>query len=218
MIRFSNRQKLLSGALVLATVVGIADRLRSGGGPQPAAAAVYVHGRSPAGGLPAATPRTDWTEINRVVAQLTEVHYQTQAEEIGALERDLFTPTPQIIAAVGPETSPAQRAGATIEAPPPPREPPDFAASHKLMAVLLGRTPLVVVDAQVLVPGSVLDEHRLVRISRDRAVFEPVGGGKNIALKLAPRAASPAIPADTNRNAADSTPAETQPAKNAEES
>jgi hypothetical protein len=166
-------QRLLIAILVLASAAWLVDRLTGSAQPRTAEAA-------PAQATPGQRAAA-WEDINALVACLTDVEYQSVADELGRLERDLFAPPDEMLGA--PLTiGPGDPADAPAQAPPAA----PFAERHVLQGVILGASPLAVIDDQLLGLNAVLEEHRLVQIHRDYVVLEHIASGAQVILQLAP--------------------------------
>ncbi len=168
-------QRLLIAVLVLASAAWLVDRLTGSAQPRTAEAA-------PAQVAPALRAAA-WEDINALVARLTNVEYQSVADELARLERDLFAPPEQMLGA-----PPAAGADglADDESAGPVQTPPatPFAERHVLHGVILGTSPLAVIDDQLLSLDAVLEEHRLVQIRRDHVVLEHIASGAQVSLQL----------------------------------
>jgi len=169
MRRLSPRQWVLVGALVLAGLVWAADALTRGG-PAPAQAA--------AAGGSAPAPIAEWAEVERMVERLTRREYESVAEALATLDRDLFVPTDaaaQVLTAAGAAPEPESQQVSEAE---------EFRSRHRLDGVVLGQMPVAVIDGRVWPLYRELDGYRLVEIRRDSAVFQKVGGDARIVLIL----------------------------------
>jgi hypothetical protein len=169
------RQRLLGGALLLAGAIWGMDALTGKSGPAPAVAQAA---KAPA--TPPAGPA--WAEVDEVLTRLTRRADDPLSAEPAPPVRDLFWPTPTLEAAF-----PAQpEALAEPIAEPSPAED-DFAERHRLVAVMLGPTPLAVVDEKLIPLHAELDGFRLVSVSRDHVVFRDKSSGRSVELVLAER-------------------------------
>jgi hypothetical protein len=181
MKRLSARQRLLIGALLIAGLIAAADQFTRGGAPSPARA-----GQS-AQTTPSAAP-AGWGDVNALVARLTQTDYTSVAGELEQLQRDVFVPT----TAAGAVFSTADPAPAPAAPEPPPVEPQvDFRDKHRLSGVMLGETPLAVIDDQLLALDAEVDGFKLVGIERDSVVFWQPGSGLRVVLELAQRPKNP---------------------------
>jgi hypothetical protein len=176
MKRLSKRQRLLAGALLVAGAIAAIDRFTGGGPPAPARA------REATEAAPPAAP-AGWNDVNALVAKLTQSDYASVADELEQLERDVFVPTSSARAAfVANDPAPAE-----------PTEPPaaerqaGFLERHNLSGVVLGETPLAVVDEQLLSLFAQVDGFMLVQIERDYVVFQELGTDTRLVLELAAR-------------------------------
>jgi hypothetical protein len=181
MKRLSARQRLLIGALLIAGLIAAADRLTRGGAPTPARAGQTAQTAPPA--APAG-----WNDVNALVARLTQTDYASVAGELEQLQRDVFVPT----TAAGPMFSAADPAPSAASPEPPPVEPQvDFRDKHRLSGVMLGETPLAVIDDQLLALDAEVDGFTLVGIERDYVVFLQPGSELRVVLELAQRPKNP---------------------------
>ena len=80
------------------------------------------------------------------------------------------------------ESNPPSSLAGTAAQPAAPEA--DFQTSHKLEGVLLGRTPLAVIDGHVLAVNSDLDGYTLLEVQRDRVVFHRPATGATVVLDL----------------------------------
>ena len=134
---------------------------------------------------PARPPSTDddTQAFSDSLARLSRNEYVSVADEIDQLQRDLFEPTAVMETAFTPvETNPPPELAATA-ARSAVREA-DFQTSHNLEGVLLGRTPLAVIDGHVLAVNSDLDGYTLLEVQRDRVVFQQPATGARVVLEL----------------------------------
>ena len=169
MRRLSPRQWVLVGALTLAGLVWAADALTRGG-PPPAQAA--------AAGSSTPTPIAEWADVERMVEQLTRLEYESVAEALQTLDRDLFVPTDtvaQVLTAADPAPEPESQQASEAE---------DFRSRHRLSGVVLGQMPVAVIDGRVYPLYAELDGYRLVEIRRDGVLLRKVSGDARILLTL----------------------------------
>lgn len=182
MKRFSTRQRVLVGALAIAGIIGGVDRFTGGGAPAPARGA-------PTAQTPAAAAPAGWNDVNALVDRLTRTDYAPVTDELEQLPRDIFTPT-----SVAGGAFAAAEAAPTVEAaePPPPAEQlADFQDRHRLSGVMLGETPLAVIDDQLQPLYADVDGFTLVQIERDYVVFQQAATDTRIVLELAQRPKNP---------------------------
>jgi hypothetical protein len=176
MKRLTRKQRVLGTALLLAGLVLGADRFFGSGHPAPLQAAQAVS---------AAPPSTaeDAQDFADSLARLSRNEYVSVADRIDQLQRDLFEPTAIMETAFTPvETdSPAELAAAAAQSA---ASDADFQTRHKLEGVMLGRTPLAVIDGQVLAVNSDLDSFTLLEVQRDRVVFRQPATGARVVLEL----------------------------------
>lgn len=176
MRRLTKRQGLLAGGLALALVVLAADALTGRGAPAPAQAA-------DTSAAPANAPT--WQDVSPLVQRLTSVEYASVAPQLGQLSRDLFRATPLMEAAFTPPEPPPDLLASAAAAEASERQ--GFDALHRLVAVMLGRKPLAVVNDRVVPVGGTIDGYVLIELGRDRAVFEESATGERVTLELPQR-------------------------------
>jgi hypothetical protein len=177
MRRTSTQQRVLGGALLLAASVWAVDWFTGGARVTPARAA------------PGATPSTpptpapvDWQDLDALVAQLTHSGYTAAREDLEQLQRDLFLPTRRVEEACAPPEPAIPQE--TKDPPPIPTSQPDFRSRHKLTGVVIGTTPLAVIDGTVLPLNSDLEGYTLIEVQRDYVVFRQSGTDERIVLAL----------------------------------
>lgn len=185
MKRISGRQRLLGGALLIVALIGTVDWFAGPGGPTKAQA-----GPSPADASSAR--QTQWQDPTEVVVHLLRQDYTSIEMDLDQSQRDLFQPTPLFesafaraaLAELEEATEPgAQTGGASPEA--------DFRTRHQLVGVMIGSTPLAVVDDRLLSLNSDLEGYRLVEVRRDYVVFLQPDTQERITLELQQRPKTP---------------------------
>ena len=183
MIRLTRKQRVLGAALFLAGLIWGADHFFGRGGPAPLQAAQTAPARPP-------STDDDTQAFSDSLARLSRNEYVSVAGEIDQLQRDLFEPTAVMETAFTPvETNPPPELAATAARSAAPEA--DFQTSHNLEGVLLGRTPLAVIDGQVLTVNSDLDGYTLLEVQRDRVVFQQPATGARVVLELSQRPKTP---------------------------
>jgi hypothetical protein len=178
--KFSPTQRILTTVLALALAGWAIDACLHGGSPRPAKAAT-----APA--APQAAPPSETEDSGQLVERLLSDKYTPITAELAQLERDLFLPTPLMQAATLPAPEPEEQPD-PADGPPPA---PDFASTHVLTGVIIGRVPLAQVDGLLLPLGAVLDGCTLVEIRRDFVVFERSDHQERVTLELKQRSANP---------------------------
>lgn len=183
MIRLTRKQRVLGTALLLAGLVLGADRFFGSGQPAPLLAAQTA----------VATPTStadDAQAFSDSLARLSHSEYVSVADTIDQLQRDLFEPTAVMETAFTPiETDPSPELAAAAARSAAPEA--DFQTSHNLEGVLLGNTPMAVIDGRVLAVNSDLDGYTLVEVQRDRVIFHQPATGARIVLELSPGPKTP---------------------------
>ena len=170
----SRKQRLLAAALFVAGLLWGADRFLGRGQPATLQAA-----QTPSAPPSVVTPNGQ--DLAAFLARLSTGEYASVMDEIDRLPRDLFEPTAAMEAAVAPaETDPALTLGANAAAA--GATVTDFQTRHKLEGIMLGRTPLAVVDGQVLALDADLDGYTLTEVLRDSVVFVDAATGARIVL------------------------------------
>ncbi len=111
-------------------------------------------------------------------------------EELNRLERDLFLPSAAIKEAVAPR-APAPVDAVAATAGNEAAAVSDFRTRHKLNGVLVGGTPLAVIDNRVLAIHSDLDGYTLIDVQRDYVVFRNASTGARLTLELEPGPRTP---------------------------
>jgi hypothetical protein len=183
MIRLTRKQRLLGAALLVAGLVWAADHFIGSGRPAALQAAQTAAAPPPASA-------GDARDFSESLARLTRNEYISVADEIDLLQRDLFEPTAIMESAFALAAPPPARTLAESAAQPPAPED-DFQTSHKLEGVLLGRTPLAVIDGHVLAINSDLDGYTLLEVQRDRVIFQHPPTGARVVLELSPGPRTP---------------------------
>lgn len=122
---------------------------------------------------PAPIRKTRLTDITRAVDELRK---PISIDEL-ALGRDVFAPTPAMLAELGPAHAPE-----VVEPAPASSQPNSFAQRHRLDGVMLGRRPLAVVDGVVVPLGATFDRHRLIAVDRNGAIFSD--GEQRVELRV----------------------------------
>jgi hypothetical protein len=178
------RRCLFGGALVVAAAVWAFDRLAGDRQPRAAQAARSAAAPLPAAALAGCQPVAD------LVGRLAGSDYVPVAEELNRLERDLFLPTAAIKEAVAPH-APAPGEAVAATAGNEAAVASDFRTRHKLNGVLVGDTPLAVVDNRVLAIHSDLDGYTLTDVQRDYVVFRNASTGERLTLELEPGPRTP---------------------------
>lgn len=176
MTHLTRRQRMLMGAFGLAAAVWAVDALTRGG-PAPAQAT------QPGGAAPPA-PQVEWQDLGGLVNQLTHAGYTSVAPELDNLVRDLFVPTPLL--------EPELPATELVEPDDSATEPPDvapvpevpFAQRHRLAGVLVGRSPLAMIDDQLVPLNSDIDGFTLIEVHRDSVVLRERSSGQVVTLAL----------------------------------
>ena len=172
----SPRSKLVGGAFCLVAVAWAIDLLTGGPGPSPAGAAP-----SPAVSAPLAAPPAASLDLDALIDLLRSDPAPRSPLRFDELTRDLFVPTPSLIAALPPAVPPTSpETGSPKE---PVAEPVAFDARHELQGVLTGRVTLAVIDGGLFRRGAQIDGYRLVELHRDYVVFER--DGARVVLRVA---------------------------------
>ena len=186
MKRIPATQRMLIGVLTLAGLAWAVDAYT--GTTRPAAASAALS-QVPV----TVTGPANWEEVDEMVRRLTQISYDSVAEKLIGLNRDLFMPTPLIDAACAPLPAPVEETAPETRDAAPPK--PEFGALHELGGVILGESPLAVVDDRVLPLGAVLDGYILVELQRDYAVFQHLETQEQAVLELkkGPRS-GPSVP------------------------
>jgi hypothetical protein len=176
MIRLTRKQRVLGTALLLAGLVLGADRFFGSGHPAPLQAAQTAP-------VPPPSSAHDAQAFSDSLARLSRNEYFSVADKIDQLQRDLFEPTAIMETAFTPvETAPPTDLATT--AAQSAASDADFQTSHNLEGVLLGHTPLAVIDGHVLAVNSDLDGYTLVEVQRDRVIFHQLATGARVVLEL----------------------------------
>jgi hypothetical protein len=105
------------------------------------------------------------------------------AEQVALLRRDVFLPAGEMEAALQ-ETLTAAVDPETGEAGADPRVPASFRDRHVLVGVVLGSHPYAVIDDRVYTLYTVVDEHQLIEIQRDRVVLVNRQTREQVVLEL----------------------------------
>jgi hypothetical protein len=182
-MRLTRKQRVLGTVLLLAGLVLGADRFFGSGRPAPLQAAQ-------AGPAAPASTAADAQAFSDSLARLSRGEYVSVADRIDQLQRDLFEPTAVMETAFTPvETDlPPEPAAAAAQAA---ASEADFQSSHHLEGVLLGHTPMAVIDSRVLAVNSDLDGYTLVEVQRDRVIFQKLATGARVVLELSPSPKTP---------------------------
>jgi len=183
MKRLNRTQRLLAAALVLAVGIWAVDSLTRGGGPRQANAQQSAETTVPA---PA-----DWGDVAKLVERLTRSEYAPVATGLAQVERDLFLPTPAIERVILEASPPPEEERG---APPAEQAEPEFPDRHQLLGVMLGTTPLAVVDDLVVPRHAMLDGHVLIELHQYHVVFAEPATGKRFTLTLEAQTARPGTP------------------------
>lgn len=172
-MRRPGRRSILVGATLLAGGGWLVDALLPASRPKPASAA----SSQPADGSePAAPP-----DVDAVLARLAPPQAAGAGLGADAFERDLFKPGPRLMQMLA-EPAPVPATRPATPSPDARAELP-FAERHRVQGILLGPTPLAIIDGQVMAQGSVVDGHRVVEIRRGDVVLEGPQG--RVRLELA---------------------------------
>ncbi|MGD8453712.1 MAG: hypothetical protein PVJ57_18010 [Phycisphaerae bacterium] len=186
MSRLSKRHRMLGGVLLTALSFLAGDwYLKTG---EPAKAQGAAHGSGGAGGSGAIATR--WEDVSGLVAQLTDTHYTSVADELASVDRDLFVPT-AVVEEAFPVVEPVLSEAEEAAAAPPPAPPPSFEEVHRLVGVMIGAHPLAVIDDLVVPVGGVVDGHELVEVQRDYVVLKSRETGLLVRLTVASSPVNP---------------------------
>lgn len=167
------RRKLTAGCLIVVSIVWSIDMISGEPTPQDAAAA-------PLPGT-ARTPPMPGDPPDRAAIERFLFHDDVPPESppFERVPRDPFEPSERFHAALAlpppPTGAPAEsadRAAATVA---DGTDETPFADRHRLEGVVAGRRPMALVDGRRLRIGDELDGHRLIKIERERAIFERDG-------------------------------------------
>lgn len=163
MSRLNPRHRLLLGVLALAAGAWGIDAYTRGGTPR-SAVAQGSSASAQGGALP------QWEALDRQIAQLTGRTHVSLAEQVARLRRDVFLPAGGMELALQ-ETLTASADPESGGAGADPRVPLGFEDRHVLVGVVLGSHPYAVIDDRVYTLYTVVDEHQLIEIQRDRVVL-----------------------------------------------
>ncbi|MCA9289884.1 MAG: hypothetical protein KDA25_02080 [Phycisphaerales bacterium] len=177
----TNERKVLVGVLSVAGLILGADRLMGAGtsGPDAAAASSPAANATLAlSDLVASITADDATATPLAVEPAPSVLVAARLDALASdMDLDLATVTDRFQPAAGwfEDASPPPASG-TNEADPAPAPPADheFVTSHRVSAVMLGRTGTTsgaIVDGRFIPVGGTIDGATLIGVERDRARF-----------------------------------------------
>lgn len=179
MMRLSKQQRVLLGALGLAVVVWVGDMLTGSGEPKTAEAAASTVAAAP-------QQTAEWHDLSADIARLTSGTYTSAAGELEPLQRDLFQPSPLMVEVFSPQESEEEEAQEAAAVVPLATSNPgdDFAARHVLSGVMLGSSPIAVIDDQLVPLKTTIEDYILIEINRDQVVFQHSTSDAQVVLEV----------------------------------